>query len=342
MTKYSKNGTSLNGSLNHKPRKVLVTGGAGFIGTNLIKQLLERGDHVTCLDNLQTGSFENLIDFILDDKYKNRLNLVQHDIVNPYYFDVDEIYNLACAASPPAYQKDPTHTLKTCTNGTLNGLNAAHRAGAKFLQASTSEIYGDPTCHPQSETYWGNVNPYGPRACYDEGKRVSEAFCYSFKSKVDIRICRIFNTYGPFMRDNDGRVISNFINSAINGEDITIYGDGEQTRSFCYVADLVNGIMRLMDSQESFEHPINLGNPDERTVKDVADLIIELTDSKVKIKNLPLPTDDPTRRKPDIQVAKNRLGWEPKISLTEGLIKTIDHFSSANRKQNHFQTVSIS
>lgn len=310
-----------------KRKKVLVTGGAGFIGTNLIKTLLEKNYHVTCLDNLQTGRFDNLFNLMVDEKYKNQLNLVQHDVINPYFFDVDEIYNLACAASPPSYQRDPAHTLNTCTNGTLNGLNAAYRAGAKFLQASTSEIYGDPQCHPQNENYWGNVNPFGPRSCYDEGKRVSESYCYIYSSKIDIRIARIFNTYGPHMQNDDGRVISNFISSALSGNDITVYGDGTQTRSFCYVSDLVDGLIKLMEKDEKLKQPINLGNPDERSVEEVANLVIKLTNSKAKIRQLPLPIDDPTRRKPDIREAKQHLGWSPTIDFQEGLIKTINYFS---------------
>lgn len=313
----------------YKQKKVLVTGGAGFIGTNLIKVLLENGYHVTCLDNLQTGRFDNLINFLINDNYKNRLNLVQHDVINPYYFNVDEIYNLACTASPPLYQRDPIHTLNTCTNGTLNGLNAAYRAGAKFLQASTSEIYGDPQCHPQNETYWGNVNPFGPRSCYDEGKRVSESYCYTYSPKVDVRIARIFNTYGPHMKSDDGRVISNFITSALNGTDITMYGNGEQTRSFCYVSDLVEGLIKLMEKADPVSQPINLGNPDERSVREVAEIVIKLTNSKANIKHLPLPIDDPTRRKPDIKEAQRNLDWTPKTNFIDGLMKTITHFSNS-------------
>jgi UDP-glucuronate decarboxylase len=293
-------------------------------------RLLKRGDQVICLDNLQTGRLENL----QNESNNSNLTFVHHDVIQPYHFEVDEIYNLACAASPPAYQLNPAHTLQTCTIGTLNGLNAAYRANAKFLQASTSEVYGDPIQHPQTESYWGNVNPFGPRSCYDEGKRASEAFCFAYKSKVNLRVARIFNTYGPFMHVDDGRVISNLVTRALLGRDLTIYGDGQQTRSFCFIDDLINGLMLLMDHQNDMSYPVNLGNPDERTVSEVAELIRSMTGSRSAIVSLPLPTDDPSRRKPDISEANRTLGWNPDTSLEDGIFSTIQYFSGIIQSAN--------
>ncbi len=303
-------------------KRFLVTGGAGFIGSHLCGRLLREGHEVICLDNFFTGSKQNIY------KYLNNKNfeLVRHDITKEYFAEVDYIYNLACPASPPHYQYNAIKTIKTSILGTMNMLGLAKRCKARILQASTSEIYGDPKIHPQTEDYWGNVNPIGIRSCYDEGKRCAETLMmdYHRQNNVDIRIIRIFNTYGPNMAPNDGRVVSNFILQALKNEDITIYGDGSQTRSFCYVDDLVDGMIKMMES--SFIGPINLGNPSERKIIDFAKLIIELTRSKSKIVYKPLPADDPTQRKPDIKLAKEKLDWEPKIDIKEGLIKTIEYF----------------
>ena len=303
-------------------KRILVTGGAGFIGSHLCGRLLREGHEVICLDNFFTGSKQNIY------KYLNNKNfeLVRHDITKEYFAEVDYIYNLACPASPPHYQYNAIKTIKTSILGTMNMLGLAKRCKARILQASTSEIYGDPKIHPQTEDYWGNVNPIGIRSCYDEGKRCAETLMmdYHRQNNVDIRIIRIFNTYGPNMAPNDGRVVSNFILQALKNEDITIYGDGSQTRSFCYVDDLVDGMIKMMES--SFIGPINLGNPSERKIIDFAKLIIELTRSKSKIVYKPLPADDPTQRKPDIKLAKEKLDWEPKIDIKEGLIKTIEYF----------------
>lgn len=306
-------------------KRVLVTGGAGFIGSNLCKELLTRGAHVICLDNFFTGSKDNIEQLLTNPNFE----LVEHDIINPFDIEVDEIYNLACPASPPHYQYDPIKTLKTSVLGIMNILELAKKYNAKVLQASTSEVYGDPLQHPQSESYWGNVNPIGIRSCYDEGKRAAETFMmdYHRHANVDIRIVRIFNTYGPNMDINDGRVVSNFIVQALKGEDITIYGDGSQTRSFCYVDDLVSGMIAMMENQEGFIGPVNLGNPSEFTIKDFSKLVLDKTNSSSSLVYKELPSDDPTRRKPNITLAKEQLNWEPKINIEKGLEKTIDYFS---------------
>ncbi len=301
-------------------KKILVAGGAGFIGSHLIKRLLNEGNYVICLDNFLTGQKENIIDF------KNNFKLIKHDIINPIDIKVDEIYNLACPASPKQYFKYPIYTTKISVFGTLNLLELAAKYNAKYLQASTSEIYGDPLIHPQTEEYFGNVNPIGPRACYDEGKRCAETLCSDFKREknLNIKIVRIFNTFGENMSKNDGRVISNFIIQALKNENLTIYGDGKQTRSFCYVDDLVNGLIKMMNS--NYFGPINLGNPEEYTILEVAKKIIKLTNSKSKIIFLDALQDDPKLRKPNINKAKQLLNWSPEISFEEGLKKTISYF----------------
>lgn len=307
-------------------KKVLVTGGAGFIGSNLCESLLSKGNKVICIDNLSTGRVTNIEHLLNHDKF----SFINHDIIQPIKLgmEVDEIYNLACPASPINYQKDPIKTVKTNVVGSINILEIASCNKAKILQASTSEVYGDPEVHPQIETYYGNVNPIGRRACYDEGKRCAETifFDYHRQLKIDIRVIRIFNVYGPKMQPNDGRVISNFIVQALKGEDITIYGDGNQTRSFCYVTDLVEGIEKVMNVSDSSVGPINLGNPEEYTVLELARNIISLTQSKSKLTYKRLPQDDPKRRKPDISCAEKMLRWQPEVSLIEGLRKTIDYF----------------
>ncbi len=301
-------------------KKILVAGGAGFIGSHLIKRLLNESNYVICLDNFLTGQKENIIDF------KNNFKLIKHDIINPIDIKVDEIYNLACPASPKQYFKYPIYTTKISVFGTLNLLELAAKYNAKYLQASTSEIYGDPLIHPQTEEYFGNVNPIGPRACYDEGKRCAETLCSDFKREknLNIKIVRIFNTFGENMSKNDGRVISNFIIQALKNENLTIYGDGKQTRSFCYVDDLVNGLIKMMNS--NYFGPINLGNPEEYTILEVAKKIIKLTNSKSKIIFLDALQDDPKLRKPNINKAKQLLNWSPEISFEEGLKKTISYF----------------
>lgn len=303
----------------------LVTGGAGFLGSNLCQRLLDRGEEVICVDNFFTGRKANVIP-MLDNP---RFELLRHDIIDPLTVECDRIYNLACPASPPHYQYNPIKTMKTSVLGCINMLGLAKRVNARIMQASTSEVYGDPQVHPQSEDYWGNVNPIGIRSCYDEGKRVGETlfFDYHREHKVDIRIIRIFNTYGPNMDPKDGRVVSNFIVQALKGEDITIYGDGSQTRSFQYVDDLINGIVMMMDC-EDFTGPVNLGNPGEFTVKELAEKVIEKTGSSSKITYHPLPGDDPKIRKPDNSLAHEKLGWEPKITLDEGLIPAIEYFKT--------------
>jgi len=306
-------------------KKILVTGGAGFVGSHLCERLLKEGNEVISLDNYFTGSKKNVHHLIENPNFE----LVRHDIVQPYYAEVDEIYNLACPASPPFYQKNPIKTMKTSFLGALNVLGLAKRLNAKVLQASTSEIYGDPRVHPQKESYWGNVNPIGIRSCYDEGKRCAETLFmdYHKQNNVRIKIVRIFNTFGPRMNPNDGRVVSNFIIQALKGEDITIYGNGNQTRSFQYVDDLVEGVIRTMNSPDSIISPINLGNPNEFTIIELAREVIRLTESKSNLVFLDLPKDDPTRRKPDISLAYNQLdGWEPSIDLEEGLNKSIRYF----------------
>lgn len=307
-------------------KQILVTGGAGFIGSHLCERLLKEGNNVICMDNYFTGIKKNIV-HLLDHPY---FELVRHDVTFPYYVEVDEIYNLACPASPIHYQFDPVSTIKTSVIGAINMLGLAKRTKARILQASTSEVYGDPIVHPQEESYWGNVNPIGLRSCYDEGKRCAETLFmdYHRQNKVDIKIIRIFNTYGPRMRPDDGRVVSNFIMQALKGEDITIYGDGKQTRSFQYVDDLVEGMIRMMAS-DNFIGPVNLGNPREFTMIELAEMILKITDSKSKLIFKPLPADDPKQRKPDISLAKERLnGWEPQIRLEEGLIETINYFKS--------------
>jgi UDP-glucuronate decarboxylase len=307
-------------------KKVLVTGGAGFLGSHLCERLLNDGHEVVCLDNYFTGQKQNIIT-LLDNPY---FELIRHDVIMPFFIEVDEIYNLACPASPIHYQYNAIKTVKTSVMGAINMLGLAKRIKAKILQASTSEVYGDPDVHPQPETYWGHVNPIGPRACYDEGKRAAETLFVNYhkQNNVRIKIIRIFNTYGPRMHPNDGRVVSNFIVQALKGQDITIYGDGTQTRSFQYVDDLVEGMIRMMGTREDFTGPVNLGNPVEFTIRELADTVICLTNSRSKIVRMPLPPDDPTQRQPDIRLAKKELDWEPKIPLEEGLLKTIDYFAS--------------
>ena len=307
-------------------KKILVTGGAGFVGSHLCERLLNEGNEVYCLDNFFTGQKENII-HLLDNPY---FELIRHDVVNPYLIEVDEIYNLACPASPIHYQYNPIKTMKTSVMGAINMLGLAKRVNAKILQASTSEVYGDPLVHPQPESYWGHVNPIGDRACYDEGKRSAEALFLNYhrQNQVNIKIIRIFNTYGPNMHPNDGRVVSNFIVQALKNQDITIYGKGNQTRSFQYVDDLVEGMIRLMNSKDSFTGPLNVGNPNEFTILELAQKVIELTGSKSKIIYEPLPSDDPMQRQPDIELAKKELDWEPTIELEEGLLKTIEFFKS--------------
>ena len=303
-------------------KRILVTGGAGFIGSHLCAKLLECGNEVICLDNLFTGSVENIKPLLGDKNFK----FFEHDITEEYQDEVDEIYNLACPASPPHYQYNAIKTLKTSVLGIINMLELAKACKAKILQASTSEVYGDPQIHPQSESYTGNVNPVGPRSCYDEGKRCAETFMreYRRQENIDTKIVRIFNTYGPNMAINDGRVVSNFIIQALRNEDITIYGDGLQTRSFCYIDDLIEGLIKMMESPAI--GPINLGNPSERSILDLARLVIKLTSSNSKITYKPLPKDDPMRRQPDIKLAENELGWRPKTDIEQGLVKTIEYF----------------
>ena len=303
----------------------LVTGGAGFIGSHLCERLLERGEEVLCLDNRFTGRKMNIAHLLPNPKFE----LIRHDVTQPILLEVDRIYNLACPASPVHYQYNPVKTIKTNVMGALNMLGLAKRVKARILQASTSEVYGDPKVHPQVEAYWGHVNPIGIRSCYDEGKRVAETlfFDYHRQNKVDIRVVRIFNTYGPRMLVNDGRVVSNFIVQALRGEPITVYGDGSQTRSFCYVSDLVEAMVRMMDC-EGLTGPVNLGNPNEFTIKELAEEVINQTGSASSLKFEPLPADDPTRRQPDISLAQEKLGWEPTVPLSEGLGHTIDYFAA--------------
>jgi UDP-glucuronate decarboxylase len=308
----------------HLARRVLVTGGSGFLGSHLCERLLADGAEVLCADNFFTGTRRN-IEHLLGHP---RFELLRHDITFPLYVEVDEIYNLACPASPMHYQHDPVQTTKTSVNGAINMLGLAKRLKAKILQASTSEVYGDPTTHPQSEDYWGNVNPIGPRSCYDEGKRCAETLFFDYwrQHQLPIKVARIFNTYGPRMHPNDGRVVSNFIVQALNGEDITIYGDGSQTRAFCYVDDLIDGLVRLMKSPEAVTGPLNLGNPDEISIRDLAATIVELTGSRSRIVHRPLPQDDPRQRQPDIARARDLLQWAPRTSLTEGVARTVAYF----------------
>src|SRR5579883_2132832 len=312
-------------------RQVLVTGGAGFIGSHLCERLLALGYEVVCVDNFYTGTRRNVHDLLSNPRFE----LMRHDVCFPLYVEVEQIYNLACPASPIHYQFDPVQTTKTSVHGAINMLGLAKRVKAKILQASTSEVYGDPTVHPQDESYWGNVNPIGPRSCYDEGKRCAETlfFDYYRQHKLKIKVARIFNTYGPRMHANDGRVVSNFIVQALRNQDITIYGDGSQTRSFCYVDDLVDGLIRLMESGDEVVGPINLGNPKEFTIRSLAEIIIEMTGSASKIVHRPLPADDPRQRQPDISRAKEQLGWQPTLALREGLGKTISYFDHILRNE---------
>jgi len=309
---------------NLSSRRILVTGGAGFLGSHLCERLLDEGHEVLCVDNFYTGRRANLAHLFSNPYFE----VLRHDICFPLYAEVDEIYNLACPASPIHYQFDPVQTTKVSVHGSINMLGLAKRLKIRILQASTSEVYGDPTVHPQLETYWGNVNPVGLRSCYDEGKRCAETlfFDYHRQHKLRIKVARIFNTYGPRMHPNDGRVVSNFIMQALRGEDITVFGDGTQTRSFCYVHDLVEGLARLMDSPDDFIGPVNLGNPSEFSILELAEKVIQLTGSKSKIVFKPLPSDDPRQRQPDISLAKKSLRWEPRFALEEGLRKTIEYF----------------
>ncbi len=311
-------------------KRILVTGGAGFVGSHLCDRLVAQGHDVICLDNFFTSQKSNIVHLLGNPNFE----LIRHDVVHPILLEVDEIYNLACPASPPHYQYNPVKTMKTSVVGAINMLGMAKRVRAKILQASTSEVYGEPEVHPQPESYWGNVNPIGIRSCYDEGKRAAETlfFDYHRQNKVNIRVIRIFNTYGPRMHPFDGRVVSNFIVQAITGQDITIYGDGSQTRSFGYVDDLVNGMMAMMDGPNTFIGPINIGNPKEFTMLELANLVIEQTGTKSKIVRLPRPTDDPSQRRPDISLAKKHLNWEPHVALREGLTKTIAYFKSIDLK----------
>jgi UDP-glucuronate decarboxylase len=311
-------------------RRVLVTGGAGFIGSHLCERLLERGDEVLCVDNFYTGTRRNVQHLLSNPLFE----LMRHDVCFPLYVEVDEIFNLACPASPVHYQFDPVQTTKVSVHGSINMLGLAKRVKAKVLQASTSEVYGDPTVHPQKEDYWGNVNPIGVRSCYDEGKRCAETlfFDYRRQHRLPIKVARIFNTYGPGMHPNDGRVVSNFIIQALRNEDITIYGTGNQTRSFCYVSDLVDGLMRLMQTHDEVTGPVNLGNPVEFTIRQLAETVISLTGSSSKIAYRPLPEDDPRQRCPDIGLAQNLLGWAPRVQLRDGLMKTVEYFERLLRQ----------
>jgi len=305
-------------------RKILVTGGAGFLGSHLCDRLIERGEDVLCIDNFFTGSKRN-VEHLFNEA---RFELMRHDVTFPLYVEVDRIFNLACPASPVHYQLDPVQTTKTSVHGAINMLGLAKRVKARILQASTSEVYGDPEVHPQTESYWGRVNCVGPRSCYDEGKRCAETlfFDYQRQHALDIKVIRIFNTYGPRMHPHDGRVVSNFIVQALRGEDVTLYGDGSQTRSFCYVDDLIDGMLRMMDSEAGFTGPVNIGNPVEFTMAELADQVLRLTGSKSRVVRRPLPADDPKQRKPDITLAAAKLGWSPKVQLVDGLKETIAYF----------------
>ena len=316
---------ALNRPVNHYDRKrVLVTGGAGFLGSHLCERLLKAGDEVLCVDNFFTGRRTNVAHLFENPRFE----LLRHDVTFPLFVEVDEIYNLACPASPVHYQHDPVQTTKTSVHGAINMLGLAKRTGARIFQASTSEVYGDPAVHPQTEDYWGNVNPIGIRSCYDEGKRCAETlfFDYHRQHGIEIKVARIFNTYGPRMHPNDGRVVSNFIVQALKGESITMYGDGSQTRSFCYVDDLIDGFVRLMASDKEITGPVNLGNPGEFTIRQLASQVLEIVKADTNLIEAPLPEDDPKQRKPDISLARSVLGWEPSIHLEEGLRQTIDYF----------------
>jgi UDP-glucuronate decarboxylase len=305
-------------------KRILVTGGAGFLGSHLCERLLARGDEVICVDNYFTGARDNIVHLLGNPHFE----VIRHDICFPLYLEVDEIFNLACPASPIHYQFDPVQTVKTSVHGAINMLGLAKRVKAKIFQASTSEVYGDPAVHPQREEYWGNVNPIGPRACYDEGKRCAETLFFDYHRQfgVNIRVVRIFNTYGPRMHPQDGRVVSNFIVQALQGKPITIYGDGSQTRSFCYVDDLIEGFIRLMDAPDTVTGPVNIGNPGEFTIRQLAEIVIEMTGSRSEIVQMPLPQDDPLQRRPDITKARELLEWQPAIPLRQGLERTIDYF----------------
>lgn len=308
----------------HTTERILITGGAGFLGSHLCDRLAEAGHNVLCVDNFFTGTRQNIQHLLSNPHFE----LMRHDVTFPLYVEVDQIYNLACPASPIHYQFDPVQTTKTSVHGAINMLGLAKRTKARLLQASTSEVYGDPEVHPQNESYWGRVNPIGPRACYDEGKRCAETLCFDYyrQHNLDIKVVRIFNTYGPRMHPNDGRVVSNFIVQALKGEDITIFGDGLQTRSFCYVDDLIDGMVRMMDSDNGFTGPINLGNPGEFTMIELAEQILRLTGSRSKLAFKPLPEDDPRQRQPDITLARETLDWSPRVSLEDGLKETIAYF----------------
>lgn len=305
-------------------KRILITGGAGFLGSHLCDRLIAAGQEILCLDNFFTGSKENIRHLLANPHFE----YIRHDITNPIYIEVDQIYNLACPASPVHYQYNPIKTIKTSVMGSINTLGLAKRIKARILQASTSEVYGDPEIHPQQEAYWGRVNPIGIRSCYDEGKRAAECLMmdYHRQNHVDVKIVRIFNTYGPRMAVQDGRVVSNFIVQALKGEAITVYGDGSQTRSFCYVDDLIDGLIRMMDSPEGFTGPVNMGNPEEFTIRQLAETVIRMTGSRSRIIYRPLPQDDPVQRRPDIALAREKLGWEPRTPLSEGLEKTIAYF----------------
>jgi UDP-glucuronate decarboxylase len=307
-------------------KKILVTGGAGFLGSHLCERLLNEGNEVVCLDNYFTGQKQNVVHLLSNPFFE----LIRHDVTMPFFIEVDQIYNLACPASPIHYQYNAIKTVKTSVMGAINMLGLAKRTKARILQASTSEVYGDPEVHPQVESYWGHVNPIGIRSCYDEGKRIAETLFVNYhqQNNVRIKIMRIFNTYGPRMHPSDGRVVSNFIVQALRGEDITIYGDGSQSRSFCYVDDLLEGMVRLMNSREDFTGPVNIGNPNEFTMLELAEKVIKLTGTTSKIIHMPLPADDPTQRQPNISLARKELDWEPKVMLEEGLVKTINYFRS--------------
>jgi UDP-glucuronate decarboxylase len=310
----------------HLRKRVLVTGGAGFLGSFICERLLQEGCEVICCDNFYTGAKRNIAHLMSHPAFE----VIRHDVTFPLYLEVDEIYNLACPASPVHYQNDPVQTTKVNVHGSINMLGLAKRVRARILQASTSEVYGDPAVHPQTEDYWGNVNCIGPRSCYDEGKRCAETlfFDYYRQHQLNIRVVRIFNTYGPRMHPNDGRVVSNFIMQALTGRDITVFGAGSQTRSFCYVDDMVEGIYRMMNNSNGFIGPVNLGNPHEFTILELAERVIQLTGSRSKIVNKPLPTDDPTQRRPSIELARQKLGWQPTIELEQGLERTIAHFKN--------------
>jgi UDP-glucuronate decarboxylase len=323
----------------HLERRVLISGGAGFLGSHLADRLLERGHQVLCVDNFFTGTRRN-IEHLLDHK---RFELLRHDITHPLFVEVDEIFNLACPASPIHYQRDPVQTTKTSVLGAINMLGLAKRLKLKILQASTSEVYGDPSVHPQTETYWGHVNPIGPRSCYDEGKRCAETLFFDYwrQHRLQIKVARIFNTYGPRTHPNDGRVVSSFIVQALLNQDITVFGDGEQTRSFCYVDDLIRGLVSLMETQPDVIGPVNLGNPDEFTMRQLAELVLDLTGSRSKIVHRPLPQDDPRQRKPDISEAERVLGWRPAVALKEGLTKTIPYFEELLSREGIAEAVRL-